>query len=132
MRRNMTTHNEMPKDTVEEFQKVRTDAISEMFDNVDENGIYPTTKFFNTLDDWLRTTLQSQVDEYEREKKEAYAQGWNEGQQALKQKYEREKGEMVREILKILKVLAFEGVLSMSVSKSIDEIIQKYGVDLSE
>jgi hypothetical protein len=32
------------------FQKERTDAISEMFDNVDKHGIYPTTKFFLRLD----------------------------------------------------------------------------------
>ena len=32
------------------FQKERTDAISEMFDNEDEHGIYPTTKFFVRLD----------------------------------------------------------------------------------
>lgn len=32
------------------FQKERTDAISEMFDNVDEYGIYPTTVFFARLD----------------------------------------------------------------------------------
>lgn len=39
---------------IKEFQKERTDAISEMFDNVDENGIYPTTKFFNRIDNfWI-------------------------------------------------------------------------------
>ena len=36
-----------PEDTpLGEFQKERTDAISEMFDGKDECGIYPTTKFF--------------------------------------------------------------------------------------
>ena len=35
---------------IKEFQKERTDAISEMFDNVDKNGIYPTTIFFNRID----------------------------------------------------------------------------------
>ena len=39
---------------IKEFQKERTDAISEMFDNVDDCGIYPTTKFFNKIDNfWL-------------------------------------------------------------------------------
>lgn len=39
---------------VKEFQKERTDAISEMFDNVDKYGIYPTTKFFNRIDSfWM-------------------------------------------------------------------------------
>ncbi len=33
-----------------EFQKERTDAISDMFDGVDEHGIYPTTKCFEELD----------------------------------------------------------------------------------
>lgn len=35
---------------MEEFEKIRTDAITKMFDNVDENGIYPTAELFNTLD----------------------------------------------------------------------------------
>lgn len=39
------------------FQKERIDAISEMFDNVDENGIYPTTKFFIRLDNCVRSLL---------------------------------------------------------------------------
>ncbi len=39
---------------VKEFQKERTDAISEMFDNVDKYGIYPTTKFFNRIDDFWK------------------------------------------------------------------------------
>lgn len=40
-----------------QFQRERTDAISEMFDNVDENGIYPTTKFFIRLDNCVRSLL---------------------------------------------------------------------------
>ncbi len=40
-----------------EFQKERTDAISEMFDNKDEYGIYPTTKFFVRLDNCVRKLL---------------------------------------------------------------------------
>jgi len=35
---------------VKDFQKERTDAITEMFDNQDDYGIYPTTKFFNRID----------------------------------------------------------------------------------
>ena len=40
------------------FQKERTDAISEMFDNVDENGIYPTTRFFIRVDNCVRELLE--------------------------------------------------------------------------
>lgn len=40
------------------FQKERTDAISDMFDNEDEYGIYPTTKFFVRLDDCVRGLLE--------------------------------------------------------------------------
>lgn len=40
-----------------EFQKERTAAINEMFDNVDENGIYPTTKFFGRLDNCVDSLL---------------------------------------------------------------------------
>ena len=39
------------------FQKERTDAISEMFDNPDKYGIYPTTKFFTRLDNCVRGLL---------------------------------------------------------------------------
>ena len=39
---------------VKEFQKERTDAISEMFNNVDKYGIYPTTKFFNRIDNFWK------------------------------------------------------------------------------
>ena len=40
-----------------EFQKERTDAISEMFDNVDSLGIYPTTKCFVRLDKAFRKAI---------------------------------------------------------------------------
>lgn len=39
------------------FQKERTDAISEMFDNKDKYGIYPTSKFFARIDDCVRELL---------------------------------------------------------------------------
>lgn len=39
------------------FQKERTEAISEMFDNEDEYGIYPTTQFFARLDNCVRNLL---------------------------------------------------------------------------
>ncbi len=42
------------------FQKERTDAISEMFDNVDEYGLYPTTRFFCRLDDCVRELLNKE------------------------------------------------------------------------
>lgn len=41
------------EEILKQFQKVRTNAISEMFDNVDKNGIYPTTKFFKVLDNFV-------------------------------------------------------------------------------
>jgi hypothetical protein len=45
-----------------QFQKERTDAISEMFDNKYEDGIYPTSHFFSRLDrcveDLLKVTEQ--------------------------------------------------------------------------
>lgn len=37
-----------------EFQKERTEAISEMFDNIDEHGIYPTSEFFIRIDEAAR------------------------------------------------------------------------------
>jgi len=50
------------------FQKERTEAISEMFDNVDENGIYPTTRFFIRLDNAVKKIIkewQGEQKEYE-------------------------------------------------------------------
>ena len=35
---------------IEKWKKLRTDAISEMFDNVDDCGIYPTGEFFKKID----------------------------------------------------------------------------------
>lgn len=46
----MTTLSLHKQKLLEEFQKTRTDAITEMFDNKYANGIYPTSKFFETLD----------------------------------------------------------------------------------
>jgi hypothetical protein len=40
------------------FQKERTDAISEMFDNVDDIGIYPTSRFFVRLDNCFQKELE--------------------------------------------------------------------------
>jgi len=37
------------------------------------------------LDNLIANTLKQAAEEYEREKIESYAQGWNEGQQALKE-----------------------------------------------
>lgn len=45
------------------FQKERTDAISEMFDNVDSLGIYPTTRFFVRLDKAVEKALLQQKNE---------------------------------------------------------------------
>lgn len=43
------------------FQRERTEAISEMFDNVDEYGIYPTSRFFVRLDNCVRRLLNLEV-----------------------------------------------------------------------
>ena len=43
------------------FQKERTDAISEMFDNPDAYSIYPTGKFFARLDNCVRELLDAQT-----------------------------------------------------------------------
>ena len=48
-----------------EFQKERTDAISEMFDNKYDNGIYPTSKFFIRLDKAVEQALARQKAELE-------------------------------------------------------------------
>ena len=45
------------------FQKEKTDAISEMFDNKYEDGIYPTSKFFIRLDNALLKALSQQKQE---------------------------------------------------------------------
>lgn len=45
------------------FQKERTAAISEMFDNVDSHGIYPTTRFFVRLDKAVEKALSRQRSE---------------------------------------------------------------------
>ena len=51
-----------PRDSpMGKFQEERTAAISEMFDNVDEYGIYPTGKFFARLDNCVRELLESQI-----------------------------------------------------------------------
>jgi len=42
------------------FQKERTDAISEMFDGVDDLGIYPTSRFFVRLDKAVEKALSQQ------------------------------------------------------------------------
>ena len=49
---------EAPDTPLGKFQKERTDAISEMFNNPDEYGIYPTTKFFVRLDNCVRELLK--------------------------------------------------------------------------
>ena len=50
-----------PADTpLGEFQRVRTGAISEMFDNADNFSLYPTTKLFIRLDNCVRKLLQAE------------------------------------------------------------------------
>lgn len=46
-----------------EFQRERTDAISEMFDGVDNHDIYPTTQFFARLDKAVEKALSQQKKE---------------------------------------------------------------------
>ena len=50
-----------------EFQKERTDGISQMFDNKYADGIYPTSRFFKRLDDCVeRLLIQQRKDIVER------------------------------------------------------------------
>ncbi len=56
----------MEKAILREFQTFRTKITSEMLDNPDHWGIYPTTKFYKALDDYIRSLL-SQVREHDRE-----------------------------------------------------------------
>src|SRR3990167_11139447 len=66
------THPQNNKSWEEGWIKERTDAISEMFDNVDENGIYPTTKLFKRLDKYFHSTLNKEILENERITEEWY------------------------------------------------------------
>ena len=50
--------------TLNEFQTERTRIISEMLDNPDKYGIYPTTKCFESLD---KLFLESQLSEPDKE-----------------------------------------------------------------
>jgi hypothetical protein len=61
------------------FQKVRTDAISEMFDNADESGIYPTSKFFARLDNCVAQLLTTLEVTHQQELEEAYQRGYTQG-----------------------------------------------------
>jgi len=48
---------ELKDSTMGKFQKERTDAISEMLDNPDKYGIYPTGKCYAKLDNCVRGLL---------------------------------------------------------------------------
>lgn len=54
-----------------EFQKKRTELLSEMFDNVDDIGIYPTGVFYAKLNKYFQQTLEadrkSRLEEVERQ-----------------------------------------------------------------
>jgi len=63
----MGTLNTIIDKRLEDFRKIRTEAISEMFDNVDEIGIYPTSKFFGKIDNALKQAITSSVKEAFRE-----------------------------------------------------------------
>ena len=58
----MTNLDKIKAEAVERFAKVRTDAIGEMFDNVDKDGIYPTTKFFGKIDAALLSEIDRAVE----------------------------------------------------------------------
>jgi len=79
------------QDTIKSLNKHTPDIegiveeFNEKFDDIFEcDGQYRSWSE-KKVTQWLRSTLQSQADQYERERIEAYAQGWNEGQQALKE-----------------------------------------------
>ena len=57
------------KQKLKEWQQIRTDAITEMFDNPDKHGIYPTSKFFKKIDNAFEKAL-----------KEAYKKGYKQGE----------------------------------------------------
>lgn len=50
---------------VGDFQQERTAAMSEMFDNEGEDGIFPTTQLYRRLDNALKYALARRVEEYE-------------------------------------------------------------------
>jgi len=54
---NKTKEKLSKEDFIEFWKTVRTDAISAMFDNVGENGIYPTGVFFKSIDSSFETAL---------------------------------------------------------------------------
>ena len=54
------------------FQKERTYAISEMFDNKYGNGLYPTSKFFMRLDNAVKKALTEQREEMIKEIEKMY------------------------------------------------------------
>lgn len=44
--------------SLKNYRKERTDALSEMFDNVDSDGIYPTTKFYKRIDRYFVRAIE--------------------------------------------------------------------------
>lgn len=54
------------------FQKERTDALREMFNNEDEYGIYPTTKLFVRLDKCVENLLATYGEQCRREERESW------------------------------------------------------------
>ena len=55
-------------DWFDKWQAFRTDAISEMFDNVNVHGIYPTGVFFGKIDEYVKTLVEHLKQEVEDEK----------------------------------------------------------------
>jgi hypothetical protein len=88
----MTKISQVIKENEEEFKRVRTDAISEMFNNPDEFGIYPTTKFFNAIDDNFHTSqlrlisaFKEMVEELNDEENDCYSPQTKKGFNLAKQ-----------------------------------------------
>lgn len=81
-----------------QFQKERTKAISEMFENKYENGIYPTSKFFYRLDKCVSELLTKAKEEGRRMKgsswREGYETGMREERERVDKIIEKEIGEV--------------------------------------
>lgn len=75
-----------------EWVKNRTEIISEMLDNPDEHGIYPTTQCFRKLDE-LHDYLIA----------EAEAQAWWEEQERIKRMPKSKKQKKIQAVIDILK-----------------------------
>ena len=46
-----------------DFQEERTEALTEMFNNPDKYGIYPTSEFFVRLDNFVDTLINQTIED---------------------------------------------------------------------